>query len=77
MSEVEWISVAGKSLLYCAELLDKIKRLKELLQNSEDELTSQDGAERVTRTTWLRHGPLNWSPYYDTWIQQNYPPLKL
>lgn len=39
MSEVEWISVAGKSLLYWAELLDKIKRLKELLQNSQEELT--------------------------------------
>ena len=23
MSEVEWMSVDGKSLLYCAELLDK------------------------------------------------------
>ena len=39
MSEVEWISVAGKSLLYCAELLDNIKRLKELLENTQEELT--------------------------------------
>ena len=39
MSEVEWISVAGKSLLYCAELLDKIKRLKELLENTQEEVT--------------------------------------
>lgn len=39
MSEVEWISVAGKSLLYCAELLNKIKRLKELLENTQEEVT--------------------------------------
>lgn len=39
MSEVEWINVAGKSLLYCAELLEKIKRLKELLDNTQEELT--------------------------------------
>ena len=39
MSEVEWISVAGKSLLYCAELLNKIKRLKELLENTQGEVT--------------------------------------
>ena len=39
MSEVEWISVAGKSLLYCAELLDNIKRLKELLENTQREVT--------------------------------------
>ena len=35
----EWISVAGKSLLYCAELLNKIKRLKELLENTQEEVT--------------------------------------
>ena len=39
MSEVEWISVAGKSLLYCAELLDNIKRLKELFENTQREVT--------------------------------------
>ena len=39
MSEVEWSSVAGKSLLYCAELLDNIKRLKELLENTQREVT--------------------------------------
>ena len=39
MSEVEWISVAGKSLLYCAELLNKIKRLEELLENTQEEVT--------------------------------------
>ena len=39
MSEVEWISVAGKSLLYCAKLLDNIKRLKELLENTQREVT--------------------------------------
>ena len=39
MSEVGWISVAGKSLLYCAELLNKIKRLEELLENTQEEVT--------------------------------------
>ena len=38
MSEVEWISVDGKSLLYSAELLDKIRQLKETLKKTQEEI---------------------------------------
>lgn len=38
MSEVDWINIAGRSLLYCADLLQMIKSLKELLENVQEEL---------------------------------------
>ena len=36
MSEVDWINIAV--LLYCADLLQMIKSLKELLENVQEEL---------------------------------------
>ena len=53
MSEVEWISVAGKSLLYCAELLDNIKRLKELLEKTQREVTK---LKTVVKDLQEQHG---------------------
>ena len=53
MSETEWINVAGKSLLYCAELLEKTKRLKESLHNIQEEVTR---LKRVVKELQEEHG---------------------
>jgi len=39
MGEIEWINVASKSLGYCAQLLQKIKHLKESLEKLQEEVT--------------------------------------
>lgn len=38
MSEAEWINIAGRSLLYCAELQQKIDSLKQQLQSLQEDL---------------------------------------
>ena len=38
MSETEWINIAGRALLFCAELLQKIESLKEQLQSQQEDL---------------------------------------
>ena len=38
MSEAEWINIAGRVLLFCAELLQKIDSLKEQLQSQQKDL---------------------------------------
>ena len=38
MSEAAWINIAGRSLLFCAELLQKIDRLKNQLQSLQEHL---------------------------------------
>ena len=39
MCEPEWINVASESLLYCDQLLQKIKQLKERLKKLQEEVT--------------------------------------
>lgn len=53
MSETEWINVAEKSLLYCAELFEKTKRLKESLHNIQEEVTR---LKRVVKELQEEHG---------------------
>ena len=38
MSEAGWINIAGRSLLFCAELLQKIDSLKQQLQSLQEDL---------------------------------------
>ena len=38
MSETEWINIAGRALLFCAELLQKVESLKEQLQSQLEDL---------------------------------------
>ena len=38
MSEGEWINIAGRSLIFCAELLQKIDSLKQHLQSLQEDL---------------------------------------
>ena len=38
MSEADWINIAGRSLLFCAELLQKNETLKEQLQSLKEDL---------------------------------------
>lgn len=59
MSEVEWINVAGRALLYCAEQLQKIESLQQQLQSlqedlkhREDQLKERQGYDTVL--TWTR-----------------------
>ena len=39
MNELEWITVASKALRYCADLLQQIKQLKDMLEKVEAETT--------------------------------------
>lgn len=40
MSEAEWINIADRSLLFCAEQLQKIDCVKEQLQRLQEDLKS-------------------------------------
>ena len=42
MSEADWINIASGALLLCAELLQKIDRLKEQLQSLREKLQEKD-----------------------------------
>ena len=55
MSEADWINIASRALLLCAEcaeLLQKIDRLKEQLQSLREKLQEREGYD-----TLYQHGP--------------------
>ena len=53
MSDIEWISVAGKSFPYFATLLDKIRQLKETLQKTQEGVTR---LKTVVKELQEKHG---------------------
>ena len=52
MSEADWINIVSRALLLCAELLQKIDRLKEQLQSLREKLQEREGYD-----TLYQHGP--------------------
>ena len=61
MSEAEWMNIADRSLLVCAELLQKIDSVKEQLQRLQEDLKRikdllKDKQEREGYDAVYQHG---------------------
>ena len=39
MTDNEWFAIVGEAVIFCANLVQKIKMLKEQLQSAQEELT--------------------------------------